>query len=116
MRRALLLMTVCVVLAAVGCSWTNTAKDFGGLQDADGNAVTHVSTSKLAVHLLFKEPVLGDATLEATGAAFADGVKDAGGARFRIVQSGTTTYWWVLPPVSFVIHPVLTNIAGDAIK
>jgi hypothetical protein len=30
------------------------------------------------------------------------------------VQSEVYTYWWILPPISFFIQPVVSNAAGDA--
>jgi hypothetical protein len=33
----------------------------------------------------------------------------------RIVQSNETTLWWVLPPVSFILTPRFTNVAGEAL-
>jgi hypothetical protein len=31
------------------------------------------------------------------------------------VQSNETTLWWILPPVSFVLTPKFTNVAGEAL-
>ena len=103
-----------VVCLAAGCSMTNKATDFNGLSTPAGDAM-HVSTTNLAVHVLFTKPVWGDATLPTTVSDCTREAKAAGASKIRIVQSSTTTYWWILPPFSFVIHPVVGNVAGDAI-
>ena len=41
--------------------------------------------------------------------------KNEGAQRVRIVQSNETTLWWILPPVSFVLTPRFTNVAGEAL-
>ncbi len=38
---------------------------------------------------------------------------DTGDAVHYIVQSSTCCYWWILPPISFVVQPVVGNVAGD---
>jgi hypothetical protein len=115
MRILGLIVIVAAVVLASGCSSTSMAKDFNGLTTPDGKA-THVSTTNIAVHMLFSKPVWGNATLEETVSCCTKAAKDDGASKIRIVQSDVTTYWWVLPPISFVIHPVVSNVAGDAIR
>ena len=115
MKGALCIGILLAVAFTSGCSMTTEAKDFNGLTTPDGNA-THVSTTNIAIHLLFTDPVVGDATLPQTVADHTAAVKKTGASKVRIVQSNVTTYWWILPPFSFVIHPVVSNVASDAIK
>jgi hypothetical protein len=97
-----------------GCTTTAVAKDYNGLLVPGGTPIAHVNTTNVAVHVLFTEPVWGDATIpqvvkDCTAAAKAEGAK-----HIRLVQSTQTVYWWILPPISFVIAPVVGNTAGDA--
>ena len=108
------LLAVAVGLAS-GCTMTTEAKQFNGLTTPDGNA-SHVSTTNIAVHLLFTKPLVYDASLSKTVDDHTKAVKETGVSKLRIVQSNVTTYWWILPPISFVIHPVVSNVASDAIK
>jgi len=111
-------VTMFVALGAValmtGCSTTSTASDFNGLTTPDGNA-KHLSTTNIAVHVLGAVPVWGDATLEGSVADHTAAAKKGGAGKVRIVQSNVRTYWWILPPISFIIHPVVTTVAGDAL-
>ena len=97
-----------------GCSMTSTAKNFNSLPGADGQPVEYVSTTNVALHLLFSTPVVGNATLEQTVADFTKMAKDDGASKVRITQSDKTTLWWIFPPFSFIVQPVITNVAGDA--
>ena len=113
MKRLLALVLAGTLAFTVGCTMTKKATDFNGLTDLDGRQVMHQSTTNVAVHLLFKRPLVHDATLQRTVADFTAEADSSGASGVRIVQSSKKTYWWVLPPISFVVHPVVTNVAGD---
>ncbi|HNX68902.1 MAG TPA: hypothetical protein PLL75_02850 [Candidatus Omnitrophota bacterium] len=99
-----------------GCSSTTIAKDFNGLSTPSGKAV-HVSTSNMALHLLMGQKALaGDASLEKTVADFTAAAKQEGATKVRIVQSSSTKLWYLFFPISLLITPVLSNVAGDAIS
>ena len=114
MRGLCALLLATVVLMAAGCSMTSKATQFNGLTDFEGKKVTHLNTTNLAVHLLFKDPIWGNATLEQTVSDLTDEAKAGGAREVRLVQSHKRTYWWVLPPISFIVHPVVGNAAADA--
>ena len=56
-----------------------------------------------------------DATLNATVQSFADEAKKAGATKVRIVQSDTSVMWYFPPILGFILTPVYTNVAGDAL-
>ncbi len=99
-----------------GCSSTTVAKDWNGLTSPDGQTLGHLSTSNVALHLMFgKTPISGDATLEKTVSDFTAAAKDLKASKVRIVQSSQTKWWFVFPPFSFFFTPVTSNVAGEAI-
>ena len=112
MKKALALLMVLALFS--GCSTTTVAKDFNGLDTPAGKAV-HVSASNIALHLLMSKPLAGDATLQKTVADFTSQAQKEGASKVRIVQSKCTKLWYLLPPITLVITPVLSNVAGDAI-
>jgi hypothetical protein len=67
------------------------------------------------VHFAVVVPFIGDASLEGAVRDFTEEAKQEGAERVRIVQSNETTLWWILPPVSFVLTPRFTNVAGEAL-
>ena len=109
---------LCLMLLISGCGSTSQAKNFNGLSTPDGNAVAHMSTTNIALHLLFGsgKPLVGDASLEKTVGDFTAAAKAAGAQKVRIVQSTKTALWFLFPPVSFFITPVISNVAGDALQ
>jgi len=75
--------------------------------------------TKFAVHFAVVVPFIGDASLKGAVRDFTEEAKNEGAQRVRIVQSNETTFettlWWILPPVSFVLTPRFTNVAGEAL-
>lgn len=104
-----------IVCLATGCSFSTTAKDFNGLKDVNGKKAAHITTSNIAINGLFLWPLIGDASHENTVSDFTKAAKEEGAKKVRIVQSSSTTWWFIFPPISFFIHPVTSNVAGDAI-
>ena len=107
---------LCPLLSS-GCTSTSMNQKFNGLSTPAGPPVGHINTSKYALHLLFGVlPFLGNASIEDALDAAAQKAKEAGADQIRIVQSQKTAYWFALPPISFVITPVVSNVAADALK
>lgn len=115
MRNFFPVLVVIFSLAAASCSMTSTATEFNGLKDLEGNEIVHVNTTNVGLHWLYSVPLLGDASLEETVSCFTAEALEVGALKTRIVDSDKTTYWWILPPISFFIPLVVTNVAGDAI-
>lgn len=108
---------ILVLAVASGCSSTTVAKDWNGVGSPDGQALGHLSTSNMAVHLLFgKKPTWGNASLEQTVSDFTAAAKAQGASKVRIVQSSQTKWWFLFFPFTLLVTPVTSNVAGDAIS
>ena len=107
--------TLIGLLALSACAMTSKAPDFSGLKDVDGSDAVHINMTKAAVHFAVAMPFIGDASLEGAVRDFTEEAKKEGAQRVRIVQSDETTLWWILPPVSFLLTPKFTNVAGEAL-
>ncbi|MFW6106979.1 MAG: hypothetical protein ACOC8H_02355 [bacterium] len=108
------LVVVAALCCATGCTTTTAARDYSGLSIPEGAPKAHINTTNVAIHVLFSSPLVGDATLPTAVKDCTAAAKSEGATGIRLVQSDVTTYWWVLPPISFFIHPVVANAAGDA--
>jgi hypothetical protein len=115
MLYALKLASTLLLLSLSGCALTSKAPDFSGLKDVEGSDAVHINMTKAAVHFGVVVPFIGDASLEGAVRDFTEEAKKEGAKRVRIVQSNETTLWWILPPVSFVLTPRFTNVAGEAL-
>ena len=102
-------------LCLSGCALTSKAPDFNGLKDVEGSDAVHINITKVALHFGVVVPFIGDASLEGAVRDFTKEAKNEGAERVRIVQSDETTLWWILPPISFVLTPRFTNVAGEAL-
>ena len=100
-----------------GCSTTTVAKDFNGLSTTEGQPIGHLSTSNMAVHLLFgKKPVWGNASLEQTVSDFTAAAKANNASKVHIVQSSQLKLWFLFFPFTLLVTPVFSNVAGEAIQ
>jgi hypothetical protein len=115
MMYVLQLASILSILSFSGCAMTSKAPDFSGLKDVDGSDAVHIYMTKAAVHFAVAMPFIGDASLEGAVRDFTEEAKKEGAERVRIVQSDETTLWWILPPVSFLLTPKFTNVAGEAL-
>ena len=115
MRYSAMTMLVLVMGVAAGCTISNTASDLRGIKGMDGDKLTHINTRNYAINLFMEKPILGDATLNATVQSFADQAKKVGATKVRIVQSDTSVMWYFPPILGFILTPVYTNVAGDAL-
>ena len=117
MRRFAWYGGVLFCLFMTGCAVTSKAPNFNGLKDIDGSdGPVHINMTKAAIHFAVAQPFIGDATLDGAVEDFTKAAIEEGADRVRIVQSNETTLWWILPPISFILTPKFTNVAGDALR
>lgn len=110
-------LLLALVMLTTGCSSTKVASDWNGVSSADGEALGHLSTSNVALHLLVgKKPLSGDASLEKTVSDFTAAAKAHGATKVRIVQSSSRAWWFLFFPFTLLVTPVTSNVAGEALK
>ncbi|MDF1798978.1 MAG: hypothetical protein P1V81_07370 [Planctomycetota bacterium] len=101
-------------LACASCTTTHThSVDYSGVPGLRGEPVEFQSTTRYALHLLFIFGVIGDASQDATVAAFTEEASGRGAKRIQLTQLESSTYWYIFPPFSFFIHPVSTTVYGE---
>jgi hypothetical protein len=108
-------LIACLILS--GCTSVNHAKGFNEFStpfSGAGKPISHLTVSKMAVHLLAgKIPFFGNAEKSMVLDRFAYEARLAGADTVRLVQSQSTTWWFAFPPLTFLITPVTSEIAGD---
>jgi hypothetical protein len=105
-----------VLLPLTGCTLSSTASDFHGLRDIDGGIPTHMNSTTYGLQLFVMLPFIGDGSLKKSVSEFTKQAKELGGTRVRIVQSNETLLWWILPPLSLIVTPAWSNVAGDVMR
>jgi hypothetical protein len=111
-----LALALLALLPFTACTLSSTASDFHGLRDVDGSIPTHINSTRYALQLFVVLPFIGDASLKTAVSEFTKRAEELGGTRVRIVQSDETRLWWILPPLSLIVTPAWTNVAGDALR
>ncbi len=104
------------LLATPACQFTDKGNHFEGLGDLNGKQFTHYNQYNVGLNLFWVVPFMGRGTIDETGQDLASAAKKDGAKTLRIVQSSSSTLWWVAPPFSFIITPVTANVAGDGIQ
>jgi hypothetical protein len=112
--KSLSLILIALVFLS-GCASTQVAKDFSGLSTPGGQPIAHLSTGHIAIHILGKQPLLGDASLASTVADFTQNAKAHNASKVNISNSSTLKLWFIFPPFTIFLTPVITNVAGDAV-
>ena len=108
----LLLALVLVVSSACATTHTHSVL-YNGVDGIRGVPVEYQSTTRYALHFLFIFGIFGDAGQDATVDAFTKEASSRGAKRISIKQSESTIYWYVLPPLSFLIQPVTRTVYGE---
>jgi len=108
------LLLALVLAATTACTTTHThSVEYNGVDGLRGKPVEYQSTTRYALHFLFIFGIVGDAGQDATIDAFTKEASSRGAKRINIKQTETTTYWYVFPPLSFLIQPVSRTIYGE---
>jgi hypothetical protein len=103
-----------LVPALAGCTFIGTASEYNGLPGQQGRPVEYYTATKVGVNLLFVIPLIGDTSTGATLRDLTKRIKDDGGTNVRVVQSSGSIYWYLLMPVTFIVHPSVTSVSADA--
>ena len=107
-----LLVSALLVLAA-GCTSHTHATDFHGVPGLRGEATEYQRTTSYALHGLFKWGLIGSGNVKDVVSKFNAEAAGRGATRVHILDAHVSTYWWVFPPISFFIQPVVTTVQGN---
>ncbi|MFT4538068.1 MAG: hypothetical protein ACI841_002076 [Planctomycetota bacterium] len=110
---SLALASLALIPLFASCSTHSHMTKFNGVNGLRGEPVEYQSTSTWALHFLFAFGVAGDASKGNTISEFTKEASARGGTRVRIAETSSSTYWWIFPPISFLLHPVQTTVNGD---
>lgn len=114
-RAGLCLCLAVLTVIAPGCLSHAIAipSDHNDMKGATSDSTMHVNTYSFALHFAMSSPLWGDATLPYVVKRNTAEHAAANAKRVHIVQSSVYRYWWILPPFSFLLTPVSTNVASN---
>ncbi len=114
LRAGLALAALAALALFPACTTTHMhATDFSGVPGIRGEPVEFQRTTSYALNGLFVFPLIGNAQRDKTIGRFTEEASGRGATRVDIQNTSSFTYWFIFPPISFFIHPVVTNVEGS---
>ena len=99
--------------ALAACSTTTVGTKFNGIATSDGSPRVFQNTTNYAIHLgMGYYPVLGNGTVEGSINSFTDEARKNGGTKADITNMSANNFWYIFPPFTFLITPVVTDTYG----
>src|SRR5262245_58263716 len=100
--------------ALCGCTFISKSAEYNGLPGQQGRPVAYYTATTVGVNLLFIIPLIGDTSTTATLRDLTKKIKEDGGSNVRVVQSSGTVFWYLLIPITIIIHPTIGSVSADA--
>ena len=100
-----------LLLLTTSCAFHSTATHWNGLRDADGKPVFVKTTTNIGFNLLIIVPLLGNTSIDSMLDETTGAIASEGGDRVRVIQSGSENYWYGWSPFTWIITPIVTDIA-----
>ncbi|MFT7663946.1 MAG: hypothetical protein ACI87A_002174 [Planctomycetota bacterium] len=110
--------SLCASIAVLALSFTTScvthshAVDLNRIPGPRGEAVEFQSTTSYSFNFLFAFAMWGDASREQAVADLTKEAKSRGATLVDLQSTSSSTYWYILPPLSFFFHPVATTLEG----
>ena len=114
MRRSpMLLGLMGLMVAAGGCAFSTTAKDWSGLKGMDEKPTYYTTTTKVGMNLLIAVPFIGDMGISGLTRDMTEEIKKAGGNEVRIVEGSSESYFYGWPPFTWIVTPVVSRVSAE---
>lgn len=106
-------VSLLAALALTSCSFHSMATRWNGRVGANGTPVHIRVTTNVGFNLLVIVPFLGNTTIgtmidEATGLIAA-----TDSDLLRVIETRTEVYWYGFPPFTWIVTPVITDVAVE---
>ncbi len=96
-----------------GCAFHSTATEWHGRVGLRGEPVHVKSTTSVGVNLFIVFRLVGGTNVDGMIDELTEAIAEEGGDRVRIIQTSTENYWYGFPPFTWILTPVITNVAAD---
>ena len=114
MKKIILLAFAVVAMAFLaGCGTTNIDCNYKGMGSEHGKPIAYVHTQSIGYHLVCLYPIIGDGSLNNAFNEFNKEAKRLNGSKVDVVCSNSTRYWYVIPVITWIITPTISEVAGS---
>ncbi len=106
-------LRLAVLFAAsfAGCAFHSTATHWNGRTGPDGQPVFVTTTTIYGLNLLVLLPFVGDTRTDNLVDAATARIATAGSDRLRVVETESANYWYAIPPLTWLIAPVMGSVS-----
>jgi hypothetical protein len=95
------------------CAFHKTADQWNGLVGPAGAPVHLNSTTKVGINFVVFLPFLGKTGIAGMVEEATEEIREDGGNFVRVVQSTSENYWYALPPITWVLTPVVHSLVVE---
>ena len=104
-------VSIALLFLTTSCAFHSTATHWNGLRDADGKPVFVKVTTNIGFNFMVLLPLLGNTSIDSMLDETTAEIAREGGDRVRVIQSGAENYWYGWSPFTWIITPIITDIA-----
>ena len=108
-----LLLPVLLFASLASCAFHSTANRWHETVGPNGEPVYLKSTTSVGLNLFIIFGLFGKTDTVGMIDELTGEIASEGGDRVRIVQSTTENYWYGFPPLTWILTPVITNVAAE---
>lgn len=112
MRRCRSLIVLGLALLS-GCALHTKATRWHGHVGPDGKPVFALTSTYVGLNLGVLLPFVGNTAIDGMVDESTEWIRKHEGSHLRLVETESNNYWWAIPPVSWVVSPVLTSITFE---
>jgi hypothetical protein len=106
-----LVLFATAALGASACTFHSTATHWNGRVGVDGQPVHLTTTTTYGFNLLVLLPFFGDTRTDSLVDACTAELAEQGSDRLRAVETESANWWYVLPPISWIVTPVMGSVS-----
>lgn len=104
------ILALAPLVLAMGCSFHSRATHWHARTGPEGKPVFALTTTTYGLNLVIAMPVLGSTSLDEMVDVASARIAELGGDRVRLVETESSNYWYAIPPISWILSPVVTSV------
>ena len=108
----LLAFAVGAMALLAGCGTSNVNCNYKGIDTPAGKPIAFVTTQTVGYHLFYLFPIMGNGSLTHAFSEFTKEAKRLNGSKVDVVYSDTKHYWYIIPLITLIITPTVSEVEG----
>lgn len=106
-------LAAAAALPLTGCAFHSTATHWNGRVGDDGKPIYVKATTNVGLNVFVLLPAVGNSTIDAMLDETTAEIAEEGSDRVRVIQTSSEVYWYGLPPLTWFVTPVVTEVSVE---